>query len=103
MMTTWTTKRIDQLGRVITGKTPSSERPEEFGEKYPFITPSDIPATQKHIQVERHLSERGLERHRKIQLPKKTSCVVCIGATVGKVCMTHETSVSNQQINSVIP
>ena len=102
-MINWTTKRIDQLGRVITGKTPSSARPEEFGDKYPFITPSDIPATQKRIEVERYLSERGMDAHRRIQLPKKSVCVVCIGATIGKVCMADRTSLSNQQINSIIP
>jgi type I restriction enzyme, S subunit len=102
-MTAWTTRRIDQLGRVVTGKTPSSKRPQEFGDAFPFITPSDIPATRKHVQVERHLSERGMAAHRRIQLPKKSTCVVCIGATVGKVCMTERLSISNQQINSIIP
>lgn len=102
-MTALTTKRIDQLGRVITGKTPSSERPEEFGDAHPFLTPSDIPATRKLVQAERYLSERGMEEHRRIQLPKKSTCVVCIGATIGKVCMAERPSISNQQINSIIP
>ncbi len=102
-MTNWRTRRIDQLGKVVTGKTPSSERLEEFGDKYPFITPSDIPATQKHVLVERHLSERGSHAHIRIQLPKKSVCVVCIGATIGKVCMADKASFSNQQINSIIP
>jgi type I restriction enzyme S subunit len=98
----WELTRIDQVGRVVTGKTPSSERPEEFGGRYPFITPSDIPATQKHVRVERHLSERGMDAHKRIQLPEKSICVVCIGATIGKVCMTRQPSLSNQQINSII-
>ena len=102
-MKAWNTVRIDQLGRVVTGKTPSSERPEEFGDGYPFITPSNIPATRKYVEVERHLSERGMESHRRIQLPKKSVCVVCIGATIGKVCMVERLSISNQQINSIIP
>ncbi len=44
-----------------------------------------------------------METHRRIQLPKKSVCIVCIGATVGKVCMTDRPSISNQQINSIIP
>lgn len=44
-----------------------------------------------------------MQAHRRIQLPNKTVCVVCIGATIGKVCMTDGVSLSNQQINSVIP
>lgn len=102
-MINWTTKRIDQLGRVVTGKTPSSDRLEEFGDKYPFITPSDIPATQKHVVAERYLSERGMDAHKRIRLSKKSICVVCIGATIGKVCMADRISFSNQQVNSIIP
>jgi type I restriction enzyme S subunit len=35
-------------------------------------------------------------------LPERAVCVVCIGATIGKVCMTSRPSFTNQQINSVI-
>lgn len=92
----WHLKRIDDLGTVVTGKTPSSDYPDEFGVEYPFVTPSDIPNTQKHITVERYLSEKGMESHKRIKLPTKTTCVVCIGATIGKTCMTHSLSFSNQ-------
>ena len=102
-MKMWSVKRIDEIGKIITGKTPSSNYPDEFGLKYPFITPSDIPNTQKHISVERFLSEKGMESHKRIKLPPKTICVVCIGATIGKVCTTTVYSFSNQQINNIIP
>lgn len=101
-MTDWGLKRIDALGKVITGKTPSSDYPDEFGCEYPFITPSDIPNTQKFIRAERFLSEKGMEAHKRIQLPPKATCVVCIGATIGKTCMTAVPSFSNQQINTII-
>lgn len=102
-MNRWKPRRIDQLGKVVTGKTPSSERPEEFGDQFPFITPSDIPGTQKYITTERFLSEKGMESFRRMQLPSKSICVVCIGATIGKVCQVTRPSVANQQINSIIP
>jgi len=98
----WQLKRIDQLGNVITGKTPSCNHPDEFGEVYPFITPTDIPSTQKSVKVERFLSEKGKESHKRILLPPKATCVVCIGATIGKTCMTQRPSFTNQQINSII-
>lgn len=102
-MIQWQTKRLDELGKIVTGKTPASAKPEEFGDQFPFITPSDIPKTQKHVGVERLLSQKGMEAHKRILLPKKSTCVVCIGATIGKVCMTEQPSFSNQQINSIIP
>ena len=102
-MKRWNTSRIDQLGRVITGKTPSSQRLDEFGSDYPFITPSDIPKTQKRVRTERFLSEKGMEAHKRLRLPRKTTSVVCIGATIGKVSQIERPSISNQQINSIIP
>lgn len=101
-MSSWDTQTIAELGRVVTGKTPPIAKPEQFGDEHPFITPSDIQFGDKHITTERFLSERGIEAHKRIKLPKKTICVVCIGATIGKVCATDQTSISNQQINSII-
>lgn len=101
-MNTWETQTIAGLGRVVTGKTPPSANPEQFGDQYPFITPSDIQFGDKHIRTERFLSERGIEAHSRIKLPKKSICVVCIGATIGKVCAADRLSISNQQINSII-
>lgn len=98
----WQFKRIDQLGNVITGKTPSCNHPDEFGNEYPFITPTDIPSTRKTVSVERSLSEKGKESHKRILLPPRATCVVCIGATIGKTCMTQRPSFTNQQINSII-
>lgn len=101
-MNTWKTQTISELGKVVTGKTPPSEKPDQFGDEHPFITPSDIKFGNKQTKTERFLSEKGLEAHKRIKLPKKSVCVVCIGATIGKVCATEVLSVSNQQINSII-
>ena len=99
----WYTVTIGELGKVVTGKTPKSSSPDEFGSIYPFITPSDMSFGVRNIETERFLSEKGKETHRKIILPKKSACVVCIGATIGKVCLTDTESFSNQQINSIVP
>jgi type I restriction enzyme S subunit len=101
-MKTCNIQTIADLGRVVTGKTPPCAKPEQFGEDFPFVTPSDIQFGNKHTKTERFLSEQGLEAHKRIQLPKKSICIVCIGATIGKVCATDQISISNQQINSII-
>ena len=38
----WTTARIWELGRVVTGKTPPTKQRQYFDGSYPFITPSDL-------------------------------------------------------------
>lgn len=102
-MSQWVQQRIDGFGRVVTGKTPSSERPNEFGTEAPFLTPSDIPGTQKFVTTDRFLSQTGMDAHKRLVLPTGSTSVVCIGATIGKCCMTYQLTVTNQQINSIVP
>jgi type I restriction enzyme S subunit len=93
---------LSDIGRIVTGKTPSSQTPEMFGQDYPFLTPSDIDGIERYVEPARFLSEQGYTKQIRLLLPKDTVCVVCIGATIGKVCMTSRPSFSNQQINSVV-
>lgn len=96
------TVRIGDLGRIVTGKTPPSAQPELFGDLYPFLTPTDIDGFARHIEPDRFLSAAGRDYQHRLMLPTRTVCVVCIGATIGKVCMTDRPSFTNQQINSVV-
>lgn len=100
MALTWKSIKIADLGRVVTGKTPSTAKPHLYGENYPFITPTDIDSLRYCVPT-RFLSEEGRESQRNILLPAKSVCVTCI-ASVGKMCMTNRPSFTNQQINSVI-
>jgi type I restriction enzyme S subunit len=96
------TVRIGDLGRVVTGKTPPSSQPELFGELHPFLTPTDIDGFARFIEPGRFLSPEGRNYQHRLMLPERAVCVVCIGATIGKVCMTGRPSFTNQQINSVV-
>lgn len=98
----WKTVSIGDLGKVVTGKTPPTSRPELFGEGYPFITPTDIQSEQHWVDTERFVSEEGRKSQRNLLLPAGSVCFVCIGATIGKICITKVPSFTNQQINSVV-
>lgn len=102
MMVELRTVRIGDLGRVVTGKTPPSSQPELFGDLYPFLTPTDIDGFARYIEPARFLSLEGRDYQHRLMLPERAVCVVCIGATIGKVCMTDRPSFTNQQINSVV-
>ncbi len=101
-MAGWKIINIGELGRVITGKTPSTKRPEYYGGIYPFITPTDIGGNNHLVQTARFLSEEGCKSFQSILLPVGSVCFVCIGATIGKICITDKPSFTNQQINSII-
>ena len=102
MVVDFRTIRIADFGRVVTGKTPPSAQPELFGDIHPFLTPTDIDGFARHIEPDRFLSTAGRDYQHRLMLPSRAVCVVCIGATIGKVCMTDRPSFTNQQINSVV-
>jgi len=97
----WKSVKIKEIGKVITGKTPSTTDPRNFGGRYPFITIPDL-KNQRYIEkTERTLSEKGAQSMRNLKLPPKAVVVSCL-ATVGEVGITCRESFTNQQINSVI-
>ena len=48
------------------------------------------------------LSEKGVAEVKNALLPPDSVCVSCIGSDLGKVVITTENTVTNQQINSII-
>ena len=98
----WEIKKIKEVGRVVTGKTPPTRVKEYFGKKFPFITPTDIIGNSRFIDhPARYLSDKGYEYQRNLAIPSNTVCFTCIGS-VGKIAMTNRLSFTNQQINSII-
>ncbi|MCV2217679.1 restriction endonuclease subunit S [Thauera sp. Sel9] len=101
MSTDWQTVRIGDLGKVITGKTPSTAISENFGGPYPFITIPDLDDRREITTSARTLSELGAHAMRSCRLPSDAVMMSCI-ATVGKCGITTKESFTNQQINSLI-
>ena len=96
-------KRISDLGRIVTGKTPRTSKAENYGGKIPFLTPSDDLSGKFAPKTVKTITELGLSEVRNCLLPSKSVCVSCIGSDLGKVVITNEPTVSNQQFNSIIP
>lgn len=103
MKSEWRLRRIGDLGRVVTGKTPSSSRPECFGSDFPFITPTDMHDRRYADVTERYLSEEGAKSQQTLIVPPKAVCVSCIGWQMGKVVVTSRHSFTNQQLHTIVP
>jgi type I restriction enzyme S subunit len=98
----WEISSIKDLGKVVTGKTPSSENPEHFGDEMPFITPGDFKTYNKFaIRAERNLSKAGYEFLKGKILKQGSVIVTCIGSDMGKVVIASEECITNQQMNSI--
>jgi len=101
MVNKWVTRRIGEIGRVVTGKTPPTKDKGNFGGPYPFITIPDLDGRAVIDQTARTLSAKGASVVKSSLLPPGAVLMSCI-ATIGKCGITTEPSFTNQQINSVI-
>ncbi len=96
-------KRISQLGRVVTGKTPPTSHQEFFGGEYLFVTPSDLQYRHYYCRTtERTVTEDAKTVLRKQFVPADAVMFTCIGATIGKCGIAPADCLTNQQINSVV-
>lgn len=96
----WQKKEVRQVGEVVTGTTPSTKKPEYYGNEYKLISPADLDNEKYVTTAHRMLSALGLEQCR--ILPKDAVLVGCIG-NVGKIGMVaDEKAATNQQINAII-
>lgn len=93
--------KLKDIGRIVTGKTPSSKEPESYGESYLFITPSDNFENKYIDKTLRSLSEYGKNALNGKLLKENSVLVTCIGSAMGKVALNKFPAVTNQQINSI--
>lgn len=98
----WKVKTLGELGKIITGKTPSTKNEENFGDHIYFIKTPDLHGNVFCVASSQCLSKVGEASQKNKTLPENTLLISCIG-TVGVVSITSTKSQTNQQINALIP
>lgn len=93
----WKEKKLGEIGKVITGKTPSTSEKSHWLGKVKFVTPTDMDG-KKHQET----SSRSVSYTGSLLLPEKSIMYTCI-ASIGKMSMSVGETITNQQINSFIP
>jgi type I restriction enzyme S subunit len=96
-------KTIGDLGRVVTGKTPSTKNQAFYGGDYPFVTPTDLDWQSYYVRkTHSTVTDAARDQHKNQFLPENAVAFTCIGNTIGKCGIASQDCLSNQQINSVI-
>ena len=98
----WETNRIDELGEIVTGKTPPTKNPENYGDDVPFLTIPDMHGNIYAIETSKYLSKKGADTQKNKYLPAGSVSMSCI-ASPGLVVLNHRECHTNQQINTLIP
>ncbi|MDD3150533.1 MAG: restriction endonuclease subunit S [Candidatus Gastranaerophilales bacterium] len=96
----WEVKKLNEVGEIITGTTPSTKNREYWNGEFLWATPTDIKEnTFVLMDTPKKLSRGGYERTRPV--PKNAILVTCI-ASIGKMAIAGKEMATNQQINSIV-
>lgn len=98
----WKKAQVNNLGEVITGKTPPTKDEANFGYDIPFVKTPDMHKSSIIVDTEQYLSEKGANLQSNKYLPEGAILVACIGAKLGVVSIAGRTVQTNQQINSIV-
>ena len=93
--------KIKEIGKVVTGKTPSTKNSDYFDGNIPFITPEDITNGYIVDKVKRYISNSGYNSIKNNTLNGISVLVGCIGSDMGNVAITDGKCATNQQINAI--
>ena len=98
----WRVGTLEDLGKIICGKTPSKANKSYYGSDIPFIKIPDMHENVFILKSEDNLSIEGSNSQLNKMIPEFSIMVSCI-ATVGLVAMNVKPSHTNQQINTIVP
>lgn len=100
----WPTRRIADVGEVITGNTPLRSRPDFYGLEIEWIKSDNLDSTRYYITpAAERLSKEGARNAR--VAPVGAILVTCIAgspSTIGNAAMTDRPVAFNQQINALV-
>ena len=96
----WEIKKIKDVGKVITGNTPTTSDTENYGNEYLFVSPIDLSESKYIYNTAKKLSLKGYNSSR--QITTGAILFTCIGSTIGKMGITLFPLTCNQQINAII-
>lgn len=94
--------KLQDLGTIITGKTPSTKQEDNFNGNIPFVTPEDITNNVYNLKkTGRYITEKGFASIKANTISGKSILVGCIGSDMGNVGFINSECATNQQINSI--
>ena len=101
-MMDWHKVKVGELGRIVTGKTPKTAEKDNYNGEIMFVTPSDNMGVKFIRSTGKTITEKGKVSVKGAIIPAGSVCVSCIGSDLGKVVITTEECITNQQINSIV-
>jgi len=97
----WHVGKLEEMGKIVCGKTPSKAEKSFYGQEIPFIKIPDMHGKVFVLDTNDGLSIHGSSSQINKLIPAHSINISCI-ATVGLVTINVMPSHTNQQINSIV-
>jgi type I restriction enzyme S subunit len=99
----WKMVALGDVAKVITGSTPKSSIEKYYGGKILWAGPTDLDVEKYVYSTNKTITESGVKEGKARIIPKNSTMLCCIGATLGRCAIATEDMATNQQINSFVP
>lgn len=98
----WEVKKIQDVGEVIAGGTPSTKNEEYYDGNIPWITPKDLSGYDRKFisKGERNITELGLQKS-SAKLMRKGTVLFSSRAPIGYIVIAEENLTTNQGFKSI--
>ena len=96
----WGKKTLIDLGKISTGKTPSTLNEDFYNGNIPFIKTPDMNGSTYVIETNQYLTKLGSDNQKGKLIEKNSLVVSCIGSA-GAFALVSKPSQFNQQINAI--
>lgn len=102
-MNEWLEIKIGDLGRVVTGTTPPTSEEKYFNGNFKFVSPKDMDFDSRYISSTlTSLTSEALSKFKNQVIPKNTVMFTALSYGFGKIGLSAESCLTNQQINSIV-
>ena len=97
----WSFIEFQDIGQIVTGKTPSTTNQSFYSGDIPFVKTPDMSDHPYVLTTNQYLSELGANTQKNKFISKNSLMISCIG-TVGVVALASQLCQTNQQINTIV-
>jgi len=100
----WVWTKLEEIGKIAAGGTPSTKNADNFGGEIPWLTPADLSDFKgKYIERgKRNLTQKGLAGSSAVLLPAGT-VLFSSRAPIGYVAIASNSISTNQGFKNLIP
>ena len=99
----WIWARFPLIAYFSLGKTPERHTSKYWGDKYPWISISDMHEKEVLINTKEQISQNGLDKYFNGKLVSKGTLIMSFKLTVGRVSVLGIDAVHNEAIISIFP